>query len=300
MGGWAGLGWAGLGAAGGGTQRGVCCVSTAGRLDIKAGAACLCSVPPLRLPPLGLAPHPTVTPAPVLSPDPTPPPPHTHKQAATAAWTRPPASPTWAAASCAPTRPSSPTHPPYRSPSHPSTPLVSAPLPRRLAGPGWPCLAGWPRWLALAAVSLLRAGGLCGCGVLLRRLGLAGIACRVALGAAGPDFGPPARPGCRPRRRPERCALPPVVGGGTVRYRWALGTTRWGRDVLDWQEWAGTNATQTVPVRAVAGQRLGACRSAARAALAPPPASRQRSRAGQRPHACRAGSISPHQRVACW
>lgn len=36
------------------------------------------------------------------------------------------------------------------------------------------------------------------------------------------------------------------LGGGTVKYRWALGTTRWGRDVLDWQDFAGTNYTQNV------------------------------------------------------
>lgn len=44
-------------------------------------------------------------------------------------------------------------------------------------------------------------------------------------------------------------ALPAAVGGGPVRYRWALGTTRWGRDVLDWQDLAGTNSTQNVTVR---------------------------------------------------
>lgn len=46
------------------------------------------------------------------------------------------------------------------------------------------------------------------------------------------------------------CPLgPAAVGGGPVRYRWALGTTRWGRDVLDWQDLSGSNSTQNVSVR---------------------------------------------------
>ncbi|PSC75196.1 Helicase sen1 [Micractinium conductrix] len=34
------------------------------------------------------------------------------------------------------------------------------------------------------------------------------------------------------------------LGGGEVRYRWAIGTTRWGRDVLDWVPFEGRKATE--------------------------------------------------------
>ena len=55
-------------------------------------------------------------------------------------------------------------------------------------------------------------------------------------------------------------ALPPAslplafclaVGGGAVRYRWAIGTTRWGRDVLDWVDFEGSNSTEEVGVGAL-------------------------------------------------
>lgn len=39
-----------------------------------------------------------------------------------------------------------------------------------------------------------------------------------------------------------------AVGGGEVRYRWAIGTTRWGRDVIDWVPFEGANATREVRV----------------------------------------------------
>jgi hypothetical protein len=44
-----------------------------------------------------------------------------------------------------------------------------------------------------------------------------------------------------------------------VRYRWAIGTTRWGRDVLDWVDFEGTNSTEEVEVGAwgVAGWLQG-------------------------------------------
>jgi hypothetical protein len=41
------------------------------------------------------------------------------------------------------------------------------------------------------------------------------------------------------------------VGGGAVRYRWAIGTTRWGRDVLDWVDFEGSNSTEEVGVGAL-------------------------------------------------
>ena len=37
-------------------------------------------------------------------------------------------------------------------------------------------------------------------------------------------------------------------GGGAVRYRWAVGTTRWGLDVLDWIDFDGYSITQAVQV----------------------------------------------------
>ncbi|KAL4419982.1 hypothetical protein ABPG75_007080 [Micractinium tetrahymenae] len=37
------------------------------------------------------------------------------------------------------------------------------------------------------------------------------------------------------------------LGGGKVRYRWAIGTTRWGRDVIDWVTFDGANTTQETP-----------------------------------------------------
>lgn len=37
-----------------------------------------------------------------------------------------------------------------------------------------------------------------------------------------------------------------TIFGGPIDYRWAIGTTRWGRDVLDWVKFAGTNATEAV------------------------------------------------------
>ena len=44
-----------------------------------------------------------------------------------------------------------------------------------------------------------------------------------------------------------------TIFGGPIDYRWAIGTTRWGRDVLDWVKFAGTNATEAVEVRRLGG-----------------------------------------------
>lgn len=49
-------------------------------------------------------------------------------------------------------------------------------------------------------------------------------------------------------RLPSPPCLSRTVGGGPVRYRWAIGTTRWGRDVHDWVDWEGTNSTREVAV----------------------------------------------------
>ena len=52
-----------------------------------------------------------------------------------------------------------------------------------------------------------------------------------------------------------------AAASGTVSYRWALGTTQWGRDVLDWQDLGGggsgssSNSTQEVQVGGCRGRR---------------------------------------------
>ena len=53
----------------------------------------------------------------------------------------------------------------------------------------------------------------------------------------------------------------PAAGSGRVQYRWAVGTTRWGRDVVPWTEYSGYHLVQPVQVgRGGAAKLLAAVR----------------------------------------
>lgn len=130
-------------------------------------------------------------------------------QVATATWTHPPATRTWAAASFSPARRTSPTPQASPSPSHPSARRVR-PVPAVHAARCQRQVCHVRDWRR----GLLAPHGLLACCT------TAHVAVRLA------------------------CA----VGGGEVRYRWAIGTTRWGRDVIDWVPFEGANATREVRV----------------------------------------------------